>query len=92
MNSLRKLLYWVPPVVLAGIFLGGLFWEEKLKVNLVNHKLIAIAFLLIFFYSLNRWIDLSERDYLTFKYLEKNGKQYQEIRFTDVDGNLENKK
>lgn len=92
MKTLRHFLLWVPPILLAGIFLGGLFWEENLKVNLVDHKLIAISFLLVFFYLLNRWIDLSEKNYLASKHLEKDSHHYQEIHFLDKDCPAEKKK
>lgn len=92
MKTLRVLLGWVPPIILAGIFLGGLFWEEKQKITLMDHKLVAIGFLLIFFYLLNRWIDLSERNYLASRNLNKNDDQYLEIHFMDEDNCSEKSK
>ncbi|GAP13679.1 hypothetical protein LARV_01434 [Longilinea arvoryzae] len=92
MKTLRVLLGWAPPIILAGIFLGGLFWEEKLKINLTDHKLVAIGFLLIFFYLLNRWIDLSERNYLASRNLNKDDDHYLEIHFLDEESRSEKSK
>lgn len=56
MKKLRSFFAWGSLYVLIGIFLGLLFWEERLNIQPVNHTILATGILIGFGYVCVRWV------------------------------------
>ena len=56
MKILYSLYRWGTLYFLVGLMTASLFWEEKLRVKLIDHQLLAIGILIGSLFLLDGWI------------------------------------
>ena len=68
MKTFRSFYQWGTLYIWFGIFAGAFFWEEKLHLNSIEHKLLEIVILLFFGLMVIFWVNRHEENFLVDQY------------------------
>jgi hypothetical protein len=68
MKMLRSLYQWGSLYIWFGVFIGALFWEDKLPLHSIEQKLLEIGTLLFFGLIVIGWVNSHEENFLADPY------------------------
>jgi hypothetical protein len=82
-------MHWIALLVINGGLVVGLFWLEGLKIRPVEHTLLSIALIVVFWLLLNEWITNHEIgllvDKLTKDPIPLHENQYRFVKSADTE-------
>ncbi len=61
MKIIRIFYSLIAPIIISGLLVIGIGWEESLDLEIAEHRLIGLFFIAAFLWLMNRWTSCFEQ-------------------------------